>query len=93
MKFFTIPCQIFLFDIDKKIYLDSVHIKSKTKVKARNMGCGRNKNRIKGIITSKNVFKMFQSQKILFDIIALFIKVSIITPYDFFLGATIVRNQ
>ena len=52
----------------------------KNQVKSQSNGDGRDKNRIKFIRTSKNLSKVFQSQEISLDIIALFIKLSIVTP-------------
>ena len=72
-----------LLGFHKNYKLDSIHIKSKTKVKARNKGCGKSKNRIKLIITSKNFSKIFQFEKISLGIVALFIKFFIMEPMEF----------
>ena len=52
----------------------------KKRIKNKSKKDGRDKNRIKSIITSKNFSKTFQSQEISLNIIAMFIKVFIITP-------------
>ena len=52
----------------------------KKQVKNKSQGNGKNKNRVKLIVTSKNFSKAFPSEEISFDNIAMFIKVFIAKP-------------
>ena len=69
-----------MFEINFIFLLGKVRIKRKSKESGGNSG---DKNRIKFVITSKNFSKTFQFKEISFDIIALFVKLSIVEPMGF----------